>query len=99
MIAARPLVPDLKGSRCWAALERDAYRHQYQRELPALATEIEVINLSSVPKNLIPIDPATESLNVTRQMFALLFLFLGLSASPFKSTSRLEAENAALRIS
>ena len=30
-------------------------------------------------------------------MVALLFLFLNLLASPFKSTSRLEAENAALR--
>ena len=30
-------------------------------------------------------------------MFALLFLVLGLLTSPFKSTSRLEAENAALR--
>ena len=30
-------------------------------------------------------------------MIALLFLFLALFASPFKSKSRLEAENAALR--
>ena len=30
-------------------------------------------------------------------MVALLFLFLNLLTSPFKSTSRLEAENAALR--
>jgi hypothetical protein len=30
-------------------------------------------------------------------MFALFWLFLGLFASPFKSKSRLEAENAALR--
>ena len=30
-------------------------------------------------------------------MVALIFLFLNLVASPFKSRSRLEAENAALR--
>ena len=30
-------------------------------------------------------------------MIALFFLFLTLSVSPFKSKSRLEAENAALR--
>jgi hypothetical protein len=30
-------------------------------------------------------------------MIGLLFLFLALVASPFKSKSRLEAENAALR--
>jgi len=32
-------------------------------------------------------------------MIALFFLFLALFASPFKSKSRLEAENAALRAS
>ena len=48
--------------------------------------------------------PKTSSVLIWRQnritigaMVALLFLFLNLLTSPFKSTSRLEAENAALR--
>ena len=45
-------------------------------------------------ENLILIDYGTESPNA---IIALLCFFLTLFASPFKSKSRLEAENAALR--
>jgi signal transduction histidine kinase len=48
--AARVLVPDLKGvAVVGGALERDSYRRQYLQELPALATELEVINLTGLP--------------------------------------------------
>ena len=49
-----------------------------------------------VPKNSIRIDLVTELLNVGDDGRAVM-LFLTLFASPFKSKSRLEAENAALR--
>jgi hypothetical protein len=49
-----------------------------------------------VPKTSSRIDHVTESPNVTA-MIALLCFFLTLFASLFKSKSRLEAENAALR--
>ena len=47
-------------------------------------------------ENLVRIDLATESLNVDRDGRPATLL-LRLLASPFKSNSRLEAENAALR--
>jgi hypothetical protein len=47
-------------------------------------------------ENSVRIDLKAESLNVST-MAALLFFLLTLFASPFKSKSRLEAENAALR--
>lgn len=48
--AARLLVPDLKGvAVLGGTLERDAYRRQYLQELPALAREVEVINLTGQP--------------------------------------------------
>jgi hypothetical protein len=47
-------------------------------------------------ENLFRIDCVTESPKRQR-MIALLWFFLTLFASPFKSKSRLEAENAALR--
>jgi len=47
-------------------------------------------------ENLILFDYMTESPNVNT-MIALLCFLLTLFASPFKSKSRLEAENAALR--
>ena len=47
-------------------------------------------------ENFVRIDLVTESLNVAT-MVALIFFFLNLVASLFKSKSRLEAENAALR--
>jgi hypothetical protein len=47
-------------------------------------------------ENLIRIDCVTESPTSTA-MIALFCLLLTLSVSPFKSKSRLEAENAALR--
>ena len=47
MTAARLLVPDLKGvAVVGGTLERDAYRRQYVQELPVLANEIEVTNLT-----------------------------------------------------
>ncbi len=47
MIAARLLVPDLKGGAVLGGtLTRDAYRRQYLEEIPALANEINVINLT-----------------------------------------------------
>jgi signal transduction histidine kinase len=50
MSAARLLVPDLKGvAVLGGSLERDAYRRQYPQELPALAAEIEVTNLTGLP--------------------------------------------------
>jgi signal transduction histidine kinase len=50
MIAARLLVPDLKGvAVLGGTLERDAYRRQYLEELPALAHEIKVLNLTGLP--------------------------------------------------
>jgi hypothetical protein len=48
-------------------------------------------------ENLIRIDCVTESPKRQPVMIALLCFFLTLFASPFKSKSRLEAENAALR--
>jgi ABC-type uncharacterized transport system substrate-binding protein len=48
--AARVLVPGLKGVvLVGGTLERDAYRRQYIQELPTLATELEVINLTGMP--------------------------------------------------
>ena len=45
--AARVLVPGLKGvALMGGSLERDAYRHQYIEELPNLAAELEVTNLT-----------------------------------------------------
>jgi PAS domain S-box-containing protein len=50
MTAARILVPDLKGvAVLGGSLERDAYRRQYLRELPILASEIELMNLTGLP--------------------------------------------------
>jgi signal transduction histidine kinase len=47
MAAARVLVPDLKGvAVVGGSLDRDAYRHQYIEELPILATELAVTNLT-----------------------------------------------------
>jgi signal transduction histidine kinase len=48
--AARVLVPDLKGvAVLGGTLERDAYRRQYIQEIPTLAAEFEVINLTGLP--------------------------------------------------
>jgi signal transduction histidine kinase len=48
--AARLLVPGLKGiAILGGSLERDAYRRQYLEELPALAAEIELTNLTGLP--------------------------------------------------
>jgi signal transduction histidine kinase len=45
--AAHVLVPGLKGVAVMGgSLERDAYRHQYIEELPIVATELEVTNLT-----------------------------------------------------
>jgi signal transduction histidine kinase len=47
--AARVLVPGLKGvAVVGGSLERDAYRHQYIEDLPILATELEVTNLTGL---------------------------------------------------
>jgi signal transduction histidine kinase len=47
--AARVLVPDLKGvAVVGGSLERDAYRHQYVEELPIVATELDVTNLTGL---------------------------------------------------
>ena len=47
---ARVLVPGLKGvAVVGGPLELDAYRRQYIRELPALATELELTNLTGLP--------------------------------------------------
>jgi hypothetical protein len=59
------------------------------RQRPFLAVCIE---------NLIRFECLTESLT-SATMVTLLCFFLTLLASPFKSKTRLEAENAALRIS
>jgi transposase InsO family protein len=48
-------------------------------------------------ENSVRFDLMAESLNVKAAMIALILLFLNLVASLFKSKSRLEAENAALR--
>jgi ABC-type uncharacterized transport system substrate-binding protein len=48
--AAHVLVPGLKGvAVVGGSLERDAYRRQYIRELPTLASEFEVTNLTGLP--------------------------------------------------
>jgi hypothetical protein len=47
-------------------------------------------------ENLIRIDCVTKSPKASSAMIALLSFFLILFASPFKSKSRLEAENAVL---
>jgi len=50
-------------------------------------------------ENLIRIDCVTKSPKTSSAMIALLSFFLILFASPFKSKSRLEAENAVLGVS
>jgi hypothetical protein len=47
-------------------------------------------------ENLIGVDLVKNCITI-RAMVALLFLFLNLLATPLRSNSRLEAENAALR--
>jgi signal transduction histidine kinase len=48
--AARVLVPDLQGiAVLGGSLEKDPYRLQYRSELPALATEIQLTNLTGLP--------------------------------------------------
>jgi len=50
MVAARVLVPDLKGvALLGGSPKHDPYRRQYLRELPQLATEIEITNLTGLP--------------------------------------------------
>ena len=50
MTTARILVPDLQGvAVLGGSLERDAYRREYERELPVLATETKLTNLSGSP--------------------------------------------------
>jgi signal transduction histidine kinase len=50
MTSARILVPDLRGvAVLGGSLERDPYRLQYLRELPTLAAETELINLTGLP--------------------------------------------------
>lgn len=50
MTAARILVPDLQGvAVLGGSLSKDAYRLQYLRELPALAVETNLINLTGLP--------------------------------------------------
>jgi signal transduction histidine kinase len=50
MIASRLLVPTVKGVVVMGgSLERDPYRRQYLRELPQLATEVELTNLTGLP--------------------------------------------------
>ena len=50
MTAARLLVPGLERvAVLGGTLERDAYRRQYLQELPGLASEIEVTNLTGLP--------------------------------------------------
>lgn len=50
LAAAKILVPDLKGVvLLGGSLERDAYRRQYLSELPELATEVDVTNLTGLP--------------------------------------------------
>ena len=74
---------DKKVDRC------DAVGMVAQKRAPALRWLV-------CAENFIRIDLMTESLNVDA-MVALIFFFLNLVASLFKSKSRLEAENAALR--
>jgi signal transduction histidine kinase len=50
MTAARILVPDLQGvTVLGGSLEKDAYRRQYLRELPILAAETKLTNLTGSP--------------------------------------------------
>jgi signal transduction histidine kinase len=50
MAAARILVPDLQGvAVLGGSLEKDSYRRQYLRELPVLATETNLTNLTGLP--------------------------------------------------
>jgi signal transduction histidine kinase len=53
MTTARILVPDLQGvTLLGGSLERDAYRRLYLHELPALAAETTLTNLTGLPKTV-----------------------------------------------
>jgi signal transduction histidine kinase len=87
--AARVLVPDLKGvAVVGGALERDSYRPQYLQELPALATELEVINLTGLP---LAEQAAHAAALPERTAILYTSLFVDDAGTPYSSTDALAA--------